>query len=188
MDDSTKKESLTSHPRLSANARMAFPSLFSLTTSGYGAKVFNHSRPTIPADTKSTKLRVLRVFVGQNLQCGAPGGRALPARLPRLRVIINNTRFAQGTKSAKFHYPRARSRSRLENVTYPESFVLLSVHFLFSMHVLLNTRYAQGTKNTKLGALCALVFIGCGYAALRFILLKRILCTTYCCQISTLKN
>jgi hypothetical protein len=35
------------------------------------------------------------------------------------------------------------------------------------MHVLLNTRYAQGTKNTKLGALCALVFIGCGYAALR---------------------
>jgi hypothetical protein len=37
------------------------------------------------------------------------------------------------------------------------------------MHVLLNTRYAQGTKNTKLGALCALVFIGCGYAALRIL-------------------
>ena len=37
-------------------------------------------------------------------------------------MIIKNTRCAQGTKSTNLHRPRARPRSRLENVTYPESF------------------------------------------------------------------
>jgi hypothetical protein len=104
----------------------------------FGARVSDPSRPAIPICTTPS-----RCVVQTNMECSgstellndrrkADPPRRCPfesgIKLPhstitsRLRVIIKNTRFAQGTKSTNLHRPRARPRSRLENVTYPESF------------------------------------------------------------------